>query len=51
MRGGNKDKKPYDNTIVHVIIGTIFLAVGFWRVVAYHSTMDHHLGLESAILY
>jgi len=36
---------------LHVIIGTIFLAVGFWRIIAYHSTMDHHLGMESAILY
>jgi len=36
---------------LHVIIGTIFLAVAFWRIIAYHSTMDHHLGFESAILY
>lgn len=36
---------------IHVIIGTIFLAVGLWRVYAYHLTTDHHLGLESAILY
>jgi len=36
---------------LHVIIGTIFLAVGFWRVYAYHSTDSHHLGLESGILY
>jgi cytochrome c oxidase subunit 3 len=36
---------------LHVIIGTLFLGVGFWRVLAYHSTDQHHLGLESAILY
>ena len=36
---------------LHVIIGTIFLVVGLWRVWAYHSTENHHLGLESGILY
>lgn len=36
---------------LHVIIGTAFLTVGFWRVLAYHQTNMHHLGLESAILY
>jgi len=36
---------------LHVIIGTIFLAVGLWRVLAYHSTENHHLGFESGILY
>ena len=36
---------------LHVIIGTAFLAVGLWRVLAYHFTDNHHLGLESAILY
>jgi cytochrome c oxidase subunit 3 len=36
---------------LHVIIGTAFLAVGLWRVLAYHSTDHHHLGLESGILY
>lgn len=35
----------------HVFIGTIFLAVGLWRLVAYHFTDHHHLGLESGILY
>ena len=35
----------------HVIIGTAFLAVGFWRHLAYHLTENHHLGLESGILY
>jgi len=36
---------------LHVIIGTIFLAVGTWRILAYHLTDNHHLGLESGILY
>jgi len=32
------------------MIGTAFLAVGFWRLLAYHLTDNHHLGLESGIL-
>jgi cytochrome c oxidase subunit 3 len=36
---------------LHVIIGTAFLAVGLWRGLAYHLTENHHLGLESGILY
>ena len=36
---------------LHVIIGTIFLVVGFWRLLAYHLTDHHHCGFESAILY
>ena len=36
---------------LHVIIGTAFIAVGLWRLLAYHSTENHHLGLESSILY
>lgn len=36
---------------LHVIVGTIFLSVGLWRALAYHSTENHHLGLESGILY
>ena len=35
---------------IHVMIGTAFIAVGLWRVLAYHSTDNHHLGLESSIL-
>nr|UED14395.1 cytochrome c oxidase subunit 3 [Ophiocordyceps sp.] len=35
----------------HVIIGTIFIAVGLWRIFAYHLTDHHHLGYESSILY
>jgi len=36
---------------LHVMIGTAFIAVGLWRVLAYHFTDNHHLGLESSILY
>jgi cytochrome c oxidase subunit 3 len=36
---------------LHVMIGTAFLAVGFWRFLAYHLTDNHHLGLEAGILY
>ncbi len=36
---------------LHVIIGTAFIIVGLWRVLAYHLTDHHHLGLESSILY
>ena len=36
---------------LHVMIGPAFIAVGLWRVLAYHSTDNHHLGLESSILY
>jgi cytochrome c oxidase subunit 3 len=35
----------------HVIIGTIFIRVGFYRIIRYHYTSEHHIGLESAILY
>ena len=36
---------------LHVIVGTIFILVGFFRIIAYHLTDAHHLGFESAILY
>ena len=36
---------------LHVMIGTAFLAVGFWRLLAYQLTENHHLGLEAGILY
>jgi len=36
---------------IHVIIGTIFLAVGLWRIFAYHLTDMHHVGYEAGILY
>jgi len=36
---------------LHVLIGTAFLTVGLWRILAYHFTNNHHLGLEGGILY
>ena len=36
---------------LHVIIGTLFLAVAAWRIYDYHMTDNHHLGFESGILY
>jgi cytochrome c oxidase subunit 3 len=36
---------------MHVIVGSIFILVGFIRLINYHFTDSHHLGLESAILY
>lgn len=36
---------------LHVVIGTLFLIVGLWRIWNYQLTDRHHLGLESAILY
>jgi cytochrome c oxidase subunit 3 len=36
---------------LHVMIGTAFIVVGLWRILAYHSTDNHHLGFESSILY
>lgn len=35
----------------HVIVGTLFLLYSFIRIYAYHSTSQHHVGLESAIAY
>lgn len=35
----------------HVIVGTIFLAVGLWRIYDYQLTDNHHLGYEGGILY
>lgn len=36
---------------LHVLVGTLFLAVGFGRLVTYAFTREHHTGLEAAILY
>jgi cytochrome c oxidase subunit 3 len=36
---------------LHVIIGTAFIAVAYWRVLSYQITDQHHLGLEASILY
>jgi hypothetical protein len=35
----------------HVLIGTIFLSVGLYRIINYHLTKHHHVGFEGAILY
>jgi len=35
----------------HVIIGSIMLAVSLYRLVNYHFTKFHLVGLETAILY
>ena len=36
---------------LHVIVGTIFLAVAFFRVLNYSLTDHHHLGFEACALY
>nr|YP_009870400.1 cytochrome c oxidase subunit 3 [Omphalotus japonicus]QKJ84723.1 cytochrome c oxidase subunit 3 [Omphalotus japonicus] len=36
---------------VHVIIGTIFIFIGFIRIINYNVTKQGHLGIETAILY
>ena len=36
---------------IHVIIGTAFIAVAFFRILSYHLTDHHHLGFEASILY
>ena len=36
---------------LHVIVGTIFILIGFVRIINYHLTDSHHNGLEAAILY
>ena len=36
---------------MHVLVGTLFLTAALARLVAYHFTQGHHLGLESSILY
>ena len=36
---------------LHVIIGTIFITVSLIRIIAYHFTDHHHVGLEVSILY
>lgn len=36
---------------LHVIVGTIFILVGFIRLINYHLTEAHHQGFEAAILY
>ena len=36
---------------IHVIVGTVFLLIGLIRLLNYHFTENHHLGLETSILY
>lgn len=36
---------------MHVIIGTIFIIVSFFRIILYNVTKQSHVGLESGILY
>jgi cytochrome c oxidase subunit 3 len=36
---------------IHVIVGTAFIAVGFYRILSYQLTDHHHLGYEGSILY
>lgn len=36
---------------LHVIIGTAFIAVAFFRLLSYHTTDTHHVGFEASILY
>lgn len=35
----------------HVIVGTLFITWGFFRMIYYHFTRKHHVGLQFAILY
>ena len=35
----------------HVIVGTVFLLVGLYRILLYQVTQHHHLGFETGILY
>ena len=36
---------------IHVIVGTLMLAVSLGRLIQYHFTNTHHVGYESSILY
>ena len=36
---------------LHVIVGTIFIGVAFFRIINYHLTNTHHQGFEGSILY
>ena len=36
---------------IHVIVGTIFITVGLFRIIQYHFTNSHHQGFEAGILY
>ena len=36
---------------IHVIVGTIFIAVQFYRLLQHQITKSHHIGMEGAIAY
>lgn len=36
---------------LHVIVGTLFILMGFYRMINYHLTRLHHAGHEAAIFY
>ena len=36
---------------LHVIVGTAFIAVQYFRLLNHHHTKSHHVGMESAIAY
>ena len=36
---------------LHVIVGTIFITIGLFRIIYYHFTTKHHTGYEASILY
>jgi cytochrome c oxidase subunit 3 len=36
---------------LHVLIGSLWLMISFWRIISYQLTDNHHIGFESAILY
>lgn len=36
---------------LHILIGSVLLAVALLRIVAYQATSQHHVGYEAAILY
>uniref|UniRef100_UPI0030E18666 cytochrome c oxidase subunit 3 n=1 Tax=Squamanita imbachii TaxID=2976389 RepID=UPI0030E18666 len=36
---------------LHVIVGTIFILISFFRLINYHFTIHHHVGFESGLLY
>ena len=36
---------------LHVMVGTIFIAVGFFRIINYHLSTKHSVGLDTAIIY
>lgn len=36
---------------LHVIVGTTFITVAFFRMINYHFSNTHHLGFEASILY